>query len=312
MILTITLTLPSIGRISASISIKMSYDLSVIIVNWNTRNLLKKCLESIKAHTKKISLEIIVVDNASTDGSADMVKSNFPEVILIKNKKNLGYGRASNQGLARARGKYVLFLNSDIDVNPNCLDEMFSFMESKVEVGASACKLTYPDGSLQHSCRQFPSFKVFFLMLLGLRAVFPKMRIFREYLMLDWDHADLREVDQIMGSFMFVRKDVLDQVGGFDERFWMYFEEVDLCLRIKKAGWKIVHYPKASAVHHMSKSSEKWPPAKRMVEFNKSLLKYFQKNGRAYQYCLLSLLNRIRLLMLPFWKFRSSMDKERI
>ena len=274
----------------------MTCDLSIIIVNWNTKNLLKQCLESIKAHTKKISYEIIVADNSSTDGSADMVEAHFPEVVLIKNKKNLGYGRANNQGLKMCHGKYVLFLNSDIAVNNNCLDEMFEFMESHPGVGASACKLTYPDGSLQHSCRQFPSFKVFFLMLLGLRAVFPKMRIFREYLMLDWDHADLREVDQIMGSFMFVRKEVLARIGSFDERYWMYFEEVDLCLRIKRAGWKIVHYPYASAIHYLSKSSEQWSETKRTVEFNKSLLKYFRKNGKWHEYYILTILSKIRYL----------------
>jgi len=174
----------------------MTCDLSIIIVNWNTKNLLKQCLESIKDHTKKISYEIIVIDNASTDGSADMVETDFPEVILIKNKTNKGYGRANNQGLIRAQGKYVLFLNSDITVNDNCLDEMFDFMEDNPEVGAASCKLTNPDGSLQPSCRRFPSFKVFFLMLIGLRAVFPKMKIFQKYMMLDWNHSDLREVDQ--------------------------------------------------------------------------------------------------------------------
>jgi len=276
----------------------MACDLSIIIVNWNTKNLLKQCLESIKAHTKKISYEIIVVDNSSRDGSADMVETNFPQVFLIKNKKNLGYGRANNQGLDRARGKYVLFLNSDITVNENCLDEMFDFMEDNPAVGASACKLTYPDGSLQHSCRQFPSFKVFFLMLIGLRAVFPKMKIFRRYMMLDWDHGDLREVDQIMGSFMFVRRNVLERIGSFDERYWMYFEEVDLCLRIKRAGWKIVHYPFVSAIHHLSKSSEQWPEIKRIIEFNKSLLKYFHKNESFYEYYILYFLSKIKLLFL--------------
>ncbi|MFQ5721406.1 MAG: glycosyltransferase family 2 protein [Candidatus Aminicenantales bacterium] len=287
----------------------MVCDLSIIIVNWNTKSLLKQCLESIKAHTKKISYEIIVVDNSSTDGSADMVEANFPEVILIKNEKNLGYGQANNQALVRAQGKYVLFLNSDVAVNDNCLDEMFEFMENHPQVGASACKLTYPDGRLQHSCRQFPSFKVFFLMLIGLRAVFPKMKIFQKYMMLDWDHSDLREVDQIMGSFMFVRKDSLEQIGSFDQRYWMYFEEVDLCLRLNKAGWKIVHYPYASAVHYLSKSSEQWSEAKRVKEFQRSLLKYFRKNGKFYEYYILFILNTGRLLGMPFLKFKSKKTK---
>lgn len=281
----------------------MGCDLSFIIVNWNTKDFLSRCLESIKPETKKISCEIIVVDNFSSDGSPEMMEKKFPEVTLIKNRKNEGYGRANNQGLAKARGKYILFLNSDVSVNENCLDRMFDLMEKNPEVGASSCKLTFPDGSLQPSCRRFPSFQVFFSMMIGLRYFFPKLKIFREYLMLDWDHSDMREVDQIMGSFMFIRRDVLDQVGSFDERYWMYFEEVDLCLRIKRSGWKIVHYPYATAVHFLSKSSEQWGKMKRREEFERSLLKYFKKNGKSYEYCILFVLSKLKyLLFIPLVK----------
>jgi len=281
----------------------MNYDVSVIIVNWNTKDLLSQCLESIKAQTRRISYEIIVVDNFSSDGSPEMVERNFPEVALIKNKENKGFGQANNQGLAKARGKYALFLNSDVVINANCLDDMFDFMERNPNVGASSCKLTFPDGNLQHSCRKFPSFKVFFLMLTGLRYFFPNMKIFREYLMLDWDHSDEREVDQIMGSFMFIRKDVLNQIGSFDERYWMYFEEVDLCLRMKKAGWKIVHYPHATAIHFLSKSSEQWGEMKRITEFQNSLLKYFRKNKKFYEYYILLTLSKIKyLFFIPILK----------
>jgi len=276
----------------------MEPDLSIIIVNWNTKDYLAGCLASIKDNTKNISYEIIVADNGSADGSADLVEQDFPGVSLIRNEENLGFGRANNQGLAKASGKYILFLNSDVAVAESCLDRMFAFMENHPEIGASACRLTFPDGRLQHSCRQFPSFKVYFLMLLGLRYLFPNLKAFRRYLMLDWDHSDEREVDQIMGSFMFIRKSVLDQVGSFDERYWMYFEEVDLCLRIKRAGWKIVHYPDAPAVHFLSKSSEQWGETKRIREFQKSLLKYFQKNGRRCEYYILLVISRIKYLLL--------------
>lgn len=281
----------------------MPYDLSIIIINWNTKSLLYQCIESIKTHTKHISFQIIVVDNHSSDGSPEMVEENFPEVMLIKNKENRGYGRAGNQGLEAARGKYVLILNSDIKINQNCLDEMFKFMESNPEIGASSCKLTFPDGKLQHSCRKFPAFKTFFLMLLGLRFLFPKMKPFREYLMLDWDHSEIKEVDQIMGSFMFIRSSVINEVGSFDERFWMYFEEVDLCLRINKAGWEIVHYPYVSAVHFLSKSAEQWGDIKKINEYQKSLLKYFKKNGKLYEYYILSAVSRIKyLFFIPILK----------
>lgn len=281
----------------------MGCDISIIIVNWNTKYFLSQSIESIKTHTKKVSYQIIVVDNFSSDGSPEMMEKEFPEVTLIKNRKNEGFGRANNQGLAKARGKYILFLNSDVAVKENCLDRMLDFMEKNPEVGASSCTLTFPDGSLQPSCRRFPSFKVFFSMMIGLRYFFPNLKIFKEYLMLDWDHSDVRDVDQIMGSFMFVRRDVLDRVGSFDERYWMYFEEVDLCLRIKRSGWKIVHYPYARAVHFLSKSSEQWGKMKRREEFERSLLKYFKKNGKSSEYYILLVLSKLRyLLFIPLVK----------
>jgi GT2 family glycosyltransferase len=279
------------------------YDLSVIIINWNTRDLLCQCLEAVKTHADDLRLQIIVVDNHSSDRSPEMVEQDFPDVLLIKNKENKGYGRAGNQGLKAAKGKYVLILNSDVKVNPHCLNEMFRFMESHPDVGASSCRLTFPDGSLQHSCRKFPDFKTYLLMLLGIRFLFPRMKLFREYLMLDWDHSDIREVNQIMGSFLFLRRDVLNQVGGFDEQFWMYFEEVDLCLRIHKAGWKIMHDPHASAVHFLSKSSEQWGEIKKIKEYQKSLLKYFKKNKNPYEYAVLLAVNRVKYwIFIPILK----------
>ncbi len=275
----------------------MACDLSVIIVNWNTIGFLNNCIHSIKENTKKIIYEILVIDNFSTDGSPQAVEANFPEITLIKNQENFGYGRASNQGYALAKGKYILFLNSDMAVQKNCLEKMYDFMEKNPTVGASSCKLTHSDGSLQHSCRKFPSFKTIFLMQIGMRFLFPKMKIFRDYLMLDWNHSDIREVDQIMGSFMFIRSQVIKDVGGFDERFWMYFEEVDLCFRIKAAGWKIVHYPFSSSIHFLSKSSDQWGDIKRIQEFQKSLLKYFRKNGKFYEYCILLAVIKIKYLL---------------
>ncbi|MBN1223797.1 MAG: glycosyltransferase family 2 protein [Candidatus Aminicenantes bacterium] len=276
----------------------MERDLAVIIINWNTKDLLRQCIDAVRTNTRRLSVQIIVVDNQSRDGSPEMVERDFPEVLLIKNKVNRGYGGAGNQGLEAARGKYALILNSDVKVNPHCLDGMFEFMESRPDIGASSCRLTFPDGTLQHSCRKFPSFKAYVLMLLGIRRLFPNMRPFREYLMLDWDHSEIRPVDQIMGSFLFLRSRAVEQVGGFDERFWMYFEEVDLCLRIRKAGWAIVHYPYVSAVHFLSKSSEQWGEVKKIREYQKSLLKYFKKNGKVHEYYILLAVSRLKYWFL--------------
>lgn len=290
----------------------MEYGVSVVIVNWNTKDLLAQCLESLKKNTHHLTYEMIVVDNASGDGSPEMVKEKFPDVTLIPNRENRGFGRANNQGLQIAQGKYILFLNSDVVVSDSCLDRMYKFMEENPEVGASSCKLLNPDGTLQHSCRKFPDFKTFFPMLLGLRSLFPHLKVFRDYQMLDWDHSDIREVDQIMGSFMFIRKKALDQVGGFDERFWMYFEEVDLCLRLHQGGWKIVHYPSASAVHFLSQSAGQWREAKKIYEFHQSMLKYFHKNKSFFSYAILYVFSQFKFSILYFFQninFRKKGEK---
>ncbi|MCJ7646948.1 glycosyltransferase family 2 protein [bacterium] len=252
-------------------------DLSVIIINYNVKQLLRECLYSIYSNTKRINLEVIIVDNNSTDGSVDMVKSEFPEVKLIENCQNLGFAKANNQALKENKGRYVLLLNPDTVVLPNALDKMIEFMEANSQAGALGCKLLYPDGSLQRSCRSFPTLTTAFFENLGLEKFFPKNKLIAKYRMGYWDYNDVREVDQPMGSALMIRREVIEHVGFLDERFYMFFEEVDWCFRIKKRGWKIYFMPSAEIIHYGSQSAR--PSMTRMMILGyKSKHRFFRKH----------------------------------
>jgi len=252
-------------------------DLSIIIVNYNVEHHLRECLQSIYRNTKGISLEIIIVDNNSTDGSVDMVKSEFPEVKLIENCQNLGFAKGANQGLRENKGRYILLLNPDTIVLPNALDKMVEFMDENPRTGALGCKLLYPDGSLQPSCRSFPTLITAFFENTGLEKFFPKNKLVAKYKMGYWDYNDLREVDQPMGSALMIRREVIEQVGLLDERFYMFFEEVDLCFRVKKRGWKIYFTPSVQIIHYGGQSARPTMP-KMMIQGYKSKHKFFRKH----------------------------------
>lgn len=230
-------------------------DLSIIVVNWNGKDLLTKCLQCVDSTVKKISYETFVVDNASTDGSKDMVRRDFPNVKLIANTDNVGFAKANNQAMKVASGRYVLLLNSDAFVKENTLDSMVAFMDTHPEASMSSCKLVYADDSLQRSCARFPTLATEFFIAMGLDKLFSKSKIFGQYLMTDWDYNDTRPVDVIMGAFMLVRKDAIDKIGMMDESFFMYSEEVDWCYRFKQAGAKVYFHPDVECVHLWGGSS---------------------------------------------------------
>jgi len=252
-------------------------DLSVIIVNYNVKQLLRGCLCSIYRSTKGINLEIIIVDNNSTDGSVEMLRKEFPGVRLIENQENLGFAKATNQGLRESRGRYVLLLNPDTAVLSGALDKMVEFMEVNSQAGALGCKLLYPDGNLQRSCRSFPTLVTAFFEDTGLEKFFPKNKLVARYKMGYWDYNDVREVDQPMGSALMIRREVFEDVGLLDERFYMFFEEVDLCFRVKKRGWKIYFTPSVEIVHYGGQSSRPTMP-EMMIQGYKSKHKFFRKH----------------------------------
>jgi len=257
-------------------------DLSICIVNWNVKDLLKACLGSIYTNTKDISFEVIVVDNNSSDESIRMIKSDFPRVKLIENKINAGFTKANNQAIKIAQGRHIMILNPDTEVVDNALNKMVRFMESRRDCGALGCKLLNTDGSLQMSCRAFPGLEVMFYSSLFLDQLFPKSRIFGKYLMTWWDFNDVREVDQPMGAALMIRKEVFDKIGLFDENLFIWFDEVDLLYRIKKAGWKIYFTPEAQIKHHLSQSFKQWKSVPQMINgaimWRKSRNYFFKKH----------------------------------
>jgi len=257
-------------------------DLSICIVNWNVKDLLKACLGSIYTNTKDISFEVIVVDNNSSDESIRMIKSDFPQVKLIENKTNAGFTKANNLAIKIAQGRNIMLLNPDTEVIDNALNRMVRFLDSRRDCGALGCKLLNTDGSLQRSCRTFPTLEVMLYSALFLNSLFPKSRLFGKYFMTWWDFNETREVDQPMGSALMIKKEILDKVGLFDENIFIWFDEVDLCYRIKKAGFKIFFTPEAQITHHLSQSFKQWKSVPQILKgtviWRKSRNYFFKKH----------------------------------
>lgn len=224
-------------------------DVSIVIVNWNTKKVLADCLNSIFKETKGLNFEVIVVDNASRDGSADMIKQDFPQVHLVSNSKNRGFAAANNQAMAVAGGRYILLLNSDTIVLGNCIAETISFADDNPTAAVVGCRVLNHDRTLQPTCFMFPSLLNMLLSGSYLYKLFPRSRFWGREQMTWWDRHDIREVDVVTGCFMLVRRDAINQVGLMDERFFMYCEETDWCYRFKKADWKVLFTPDAEIIH---------------------------------------------------------------
>lgn len=253
--------------------------LSICIVNWNTRDHLRECLESLRRHPPTSSCEIIVVDNASGDGSAEMVTAEFPEVRLIANADNEQYARGNNQALRASAGGLLLLLNPDVQVLEGTIDRLAGFMEATPVAGACAPKLTYPDGRMQRSVRGFPTPGALAADFLGLARLFPRSPQLGRYRMTFWNHDTLREVDQPMASAFMVRRRALLQVGLFDEQFPLYFNDVDLCYRLRQAAWRIYFVPDAVAIHHVAASTAQ--ARRRSLRLSQQgLLRFYRKHYR--------------------------------
>ena len=233
--------------------------LTVIIVNYNVRSYLEQSLLSIQNALQYISSEIIVVDNASTDGSVEMVRSQFPGVIVIDNDKNVGFARANNMALQQVQGDFIVLLNPDTLVRRDTFTVLLESFSKFPKSGMIGGKILNEDGSFQLSCRRsFPTPWVSFTRLTGLSGLFPNSRTFAQYNLTFLDQNEWSEIDAVSGSFMAIRKNVLKDVGHLDERFFMYGEDLDWCYRVKQAGWKIVYEPRAVITHFKGKSSPEY------------------------------------------------------
>lgn len=253
--------------------------LSIVTVGTNQKELLASCLGSIYAYPPGVPFEVILVDNLSDDGTSEMVSLSFPQVRVIHNLCRLGYPSNGNIGIRASVGRYILMLNPDIEVLPCAFDKLTAFMDSHPEVGIAGAKLLNPDGTLQYSCRGYSRPYMPILRGFGLDRVFPRARMFQEYLMSDWDHNSPREVDWILGACLIVRRKAIEQVGLMDERFFLYCDDQDWCYRMWCCGWKVYYVPSAVMVHHHLRDSARHLFGKSRRAHIQSLFWLFRKHG---------------------------------
>ncbi len=254
--------------------------LSIVILNYNTKDLLKQTLESIKTSQKA---ETIVVDNASTDDSIDMLKNNFPRVKIVQNKQNLGFAAGNNQGIKVAKGKYILLLNSDTQIQDNAIDKCINYLDKHSQVGILTPKLILSDGAIDlASHRGFPTPLNSLAYFTKLEQLFPNFKPFSGYHQTWKDFDTTHPVDVVSGASMFIRDQVIKDIGLLDEQFFMYAEDIDFCKRAYAANWQIVYYPKATVIHHKgqsgTKSKNQQTKSKTRQHFYLTMKQYFNKH----------------------------------
>lgn len=232
-------------------------DLSIIIVSNNHQPFLSRCLTSMYKNQGTVSLEIFVVDNASTDTTSSYVKTKFPRITLIRRTKKFGFAANNNVAMKRARGKYMLLLNPDTEMTPCALQTLYDTMETHPAVGVCGPKLVFPNKTLQYSCRKFPTILSFFVRRTPLRTLMVHHRINDEHLLKHVDHSKTQPVDWLLGACLCIRKQVVKSVGFLDERFFLYGEDIDYCLRTWHAGWKVWYVPTATVIHYHQARSDK-------------------------------------------------------
>jgi len=292
----------------------MPLDLSVIILNWNTRDLLAQSLRSLQRPQEGITFEVIVVDNASSDGSRDMLRADFPQIILHANPNNIGFGAGNNTGVPIAGGRYILFLNSDTVVEENALANIVQFGDANPDIGILGAKLLNEDGSLQYSCRRYPNLLTGFFRNTPLGKLLPQNRFASDYLMKSYDHETPRDVDWVSGAALMMRRTLYEQIGAFDDDYFMYCEDVDLCWRANHAPlpenlrkeadgsaiakrisvfnvgqeeyklpgtWRVAYFPDARIFHYIGKSSDK-APTRMTYEFHRSQYLFYKKHYRSF------------------------------
>ncbi len=294
---------------------------SIIIVNWNTQQIICDCLRSIYSQPGKNNCEVIVIDNASSDDSVEVFKRDFPNVILIENNDNRGFAAANNQGIKIAKGKYVLLLNSDTIVLDKAIEKVVDFTDMYPEVAVVGCRVLNPDKTLQRSCFMYDSLLNMFLSSSYLHKLFPKSRFFGRQWMTWCNFDEEISVEAIKGCFMLVRRAAIDQVGLMDEEFFMYAEEADWCYRFRLAGWDIRFAPVGEIIHFGGQSTAQ-VSGKMLIELRLSILKFIQKHHGWLKYkvaCFLTIM--FFVIRIPIWlaiaiingkKRKQALDRSRI
>lgn len=253
------------------------FDLSITICSWNTVDDLRACLSSLQAVRDEANFEVIVVDNNSADDSPDMVEREFPWVRQFRQSRNLGFTGGQNFAMEQRQGRHVLMLNSDTVVHPEALRTVMSYLEVNPDVGMVGPRLLNPDGSLQFSCRRFPNPVAALFRNTPIGKLFPNNRFTRDYLMQDWGHDAVRDVDWVSGAALFATEECISRIGLLDPEYFMFCEDVDWCWRCHEAGLRVVYLPDAIITHAIGRSTDKAP--NRMIgRFHLSMFRFYRKN----------------------------------
>jgi len=252
-------------------------DVSIVIVTWNAKRYVLECLESLYAHPSSRVMEIIVVDNDSSDGTQEAIRAEFPRVRLIQNQANVGFAKGNNTGMAAAKGRYLCLVNSDVVVPAGCIDTMLNYLEENPRVGLLGPKMLAPGGSIGLSVKNFPTLWNTFCCALGLHSMFPDSHVFGGFEPHSFCYSNSADVEVVSGWFWAVRREAMAEVGALDERFFMYGEDMDWCRRFQKAGWRVVYCSEAEALHYGAASSSR-TPARFYVEMYRANVQYFRKH----------------------------------
>jgi N-acetylglucosaminyl-diphospho-decaprenol L-rhamnosyltransferase len=255
-------------------------DISVIIVNYNARDYLRMCLDTlIENPAWPERLEVIVVDNASRDNSREMVRNHFGGFHFIANDSNIGFAAANNQGIRQSHGRYIVLLNPDTRVPSDALLQLVNFMDAHPDAAVCGPQLLNPDGSIQLSCRRFPTLTAVLIRGTFLNRFLGQSRTMREYLMLDWDHQDTRTVDWVLGACFVMRREAIEKVGLLDDGFFVYYEDIDWCYRAWRLGWRVYYYPIVSVWHYYQRASSKGIFSRVSLYHLESIFRLFRKHG---------------------------------
>jgi GT2 family glycosyltransferase len=255
----------------------MMFDATIGLVTWKARTVLQQCLDSLEGGGDGLPAEIWIVDNYSCDGTLEMLRECYPAVAVIENPENRGVAQARNQIIKQAQGRYVIFLDVDTRVLPGALKTLVQVMDQHPEVAIGGPKLLYGDGTLQLSCRPFPSPLNILIEGTFLRRCFPNTHFVKDYTMEEWDHSELREVDWMYGACLIIRRSVLDRLGHFDEAFFYLYEDIDFCFRAKKMGMKVLYIPQSEVIHYLERERKSiFHP--RIIVHIRSILRYLRKD----------------------------------